>query len=229
MPSMPGRDHTGANPSRPGARAMAARTALNVVQLVAKSAGFGQRTDAQLIADFLDHKDPSSFEALVRRHGPLVLSACRQVLRCESDAEDAFQATFVALYQKAAGIRLQPSVAGWLFRVARRTALRARRAATRRDQHEAKVSWVAPAPADLSWREACVASPAELDRLPAPSRSALVLCYLEGMSRDEAAHQLGWTLNEVRGRLERGRSRLRARLQKRGITLSAGLLGAVAA
>ncbi|HJZ91951.1 MAG TPA: sigma-70 family RNA polymerase sigma factor, partial [Gemmataceae bacterium] len=205
---------------------MAARTALNVVQLVAKSAGFGQRTDAQLIADFLDHKDPSSFEALVRRHGPLVLSACRQVLRCDADAEDAFQATFVALYQKAAGIRRQPSVAGWLFRVARRTALRARRAAARRARHEAKASPLAKVSPDLSWREACAALHDELDRLPETYRSALVLCYLEGMSRDEAAHQLGWTLNEVRGRLERGRLRLRGRLQKRGITLSAGLLTA---
>jgi RNA polymerase sigma factor (sigma-70 family) len=208
---------------------MAARTALNVVQLVAKSAGLGQRTDAQLLADFLDQKDPSAFEALVRRHGPLVLSACRQVLRCEADAEDAFQATFVALYQKAAGIRRQPSVAGWLFRVARRTALRTRRAATRRDRHEARSPAKGEPGLDLSWREACAALHDELDRLPETYRSVLVLCYLEGLSRDEAAHQLGWTLNEVRGRLERGRLRLRVRLEKRGVTLSAGLLTAVAA
>src|SRR5262249_58950521 len=102
-------------------------------------------------------------------------------------------------------------------------------AAARRARPEAKASPLAKVSPDLSWREACAALHDELDRLPETYRSALVLCYLEGMSRDEAAHQLGWTLNEVRGRLERGRSRLRVRLQKRGITLSAGLLGAVAA
>ncbi|HKB02631.1 MAG TPA: sigma-70 family RNA polymerase sigma factor [Gemmataceae bacterium] len=208
---------------------MAARTALNVVQLVAKSAGLGQRTDAQLLADFLDQKDPSAFEALVRRHGPLVLSTCRQVLRSEADAEDAFQATFVALYQKAAGIRRQPSVAGWLFRVARRTALRAHRAAARRDRHEARSPAKREQGLDLSWREACAALHAEMDRLPETYRSVLILCYLEGLSRDEAAHRLGWTLNEVRGRLERGRVRLRSLLEKRGVTLSAGLLAAVGA
>ena len=81
---------------------------------------------------------------------------------------------------------------------------------------------------DPSWKEACAALHAELDRLPDTLRLPLLLCYLDGLSRDEAARRLGWSLNAVRGRLERGRVRLRKRLEKRGISLSAGLLGAVA-
>src|SRR5439155_556976 len=81
--------------------------------------------------------------------------------------------------------------------------------------------------ADPSLREAVAALYEELDRLPEVDRQPLILCYLEGLSRDEAARRLGWTLNEIRGRLERSRSRLRKRLQRRGITLSAGLLAAV--
>ncbi|HKA05635.1 MAG TPA: sigma-70 family RNA polymerase sigma factor [Gemmataceae bacterium] len=96
-------------------------TAIQLVRTVVRAAGLGQRTDAELLADFLDRRDESAFEALVCRHGPLVLSACRNVLRDESAAEDAFQATFVALYRKASTIRDWPSVAGWLFRVARRS------------------------------------------------------------------------------------------------------------
>src|SRR5205823_10580277 len=81
---------------------------------------------------------------------------------------------------------------------------------------------------DLSWREACAALHEELNRLPDSYRLPLLLCYLEGKSRDEAAAELGWTVNRVRGQLERGRSRLRQRLERRGIALSAGLLAAVA-
>src|SRR5262249_56844994 len=83
-------------------------------------------------------------------------------------------------------------------------------------------------PPDLSWREACAALDEELDRLPDGYRMPLLLCYLDGKSRDEAASELGWTLNRVRGQLERGRERLRRRLERRGIALSAGLLAAVA-
>src|SRR5262245_11548592 len=208
---------------------MGTRAAVQVVRIAAQAAGLGQRTDPQLLADFLDRRDPVAFEGLVPRHGRPVLSACRQVLRDESAAEDVFQATFVTLHQKAGAIRRQPSLAGWLFRVARRTALRARRAADRRARHEARVTPRSSADHDLSWREACAVLHEELDRLPQTYRSALIQCYLEGLSRDEAARRLGWSLTVFRGRLERGRVKLRSRLSKRGITLSTGLLAAVTA
>src|SRR5688500_7910846 len=177
--------------------------AVQIVQRAVMAAGLGQRSDGELLGAFLEGKDPAAFEALVRRHGPLVLAACRQVLRDDAAADDAFQATFVALYQKAAAIRKQPALGGWLFRVARRTALRARRAADRRARHEAQVQRPGLAAPDLSWREACDVLHAELDRLPATYRDALVLCYLEGLPRDEAARRLGWSVTVLRGRLER--------------------------
>src|SRR5215218_2245596 len=114
-----------------------ADAAIRLVRAAARSAGLGQRTDPELLSSFLDG-DPAAFEALVRRHGPLVLQACRQAARCEADAEDAFQATFVQLHQRAASIRNRPSLAGWLFRVARRAAGNARRAAERGDRREAR-------------------------------------------------------------------------------------------
>ena len=204
-------------------------SAIRLVRAAAQAAGLGQRPDPELLAAFLTG-DATAFEALVRRHGPMVLRTCRTATRCEADAEDAFQATFVLFYRKAASVRDRRSLAGWLFRVARRSAGNARRAADRRDRRETAVHRpTAEVPADLSWREACAALHAELDRLPESYRLPLVLCYLEGLSRDEAARRLGWSLNEVRGRLERGRSFLRARLQKRGIAMSAGLLAALTA
>ncbi len=199
-----------------------------LVRVAAHSAGIGQRTDAELLADWRNG-DSGAFEALIRRHGPMVLQTCRQVTRCEADAEDAFQTTFVLLHQKAGTIR-SASVAGWLFRVARRAAGNARRATLRREHRESTVirSESVP-PADPSWREACAILHGELDQLPDRYRLPLVLCYLQGLSRDEAARRLGWSINEVRGRLERGRQRLRLRIEKRGITLSAGLIAALGA
>lgn len=204
-------------------------SAVRLVRAAARAAGLGERPDSELLTAFLAG-DAAAFEALVRRHGPMVLRTCRTATRCEADADDAFQAAFVLLYRKAATVRDQRSVAGWLFRVARRAAANARRAADRREGREAATRRPTTEPGpDLSWREACATLHTELDRLPESYRLPLVLCYLQGLSRDEAAHRLGWSLNEVRGRLERGRLRLRTRLEKRGIALSAGLLSAVAA
>jgi RNA polymerase sigma factor (sigma-70 family) len=204
-----------------------ADAAMRLVRAAARSAGLGQRTDSELLTAFLDG-DATAFEALVCRHGPMVLQACRQATRCEADAEDAFQAAFVQLYQQARSIRIHTSVAGWLFRVARRAAANARRQALRRDRREARAVVRADSlPTDLSWREACAILHEELDRLPDSYRLPLLLCYLQGQSRDEAARQLGLSLNEVRGRLERGRACLRGRLARRGVSLSAGLLAAM--
>jgi RNA polymerase sigma factor (sigma-70 family) len=173
--------------------------------------------------------DPAAFEAIVRRHGGRVLGACRKVLIDPSDIDDAFQATFLTLLRNPNAVRKATSLGAWLYGVAHRIAVRARDTAHRRRGLLKKAARPAEAEEpDLSWKEACAALHAELDRLPDSLRLPLVLCYLEGLSRDEAAHQLGWSLNEVRGRLERGRDRLRKRLEKRGIALSAGLLATAA-
>jgi RNA polymerase sigma factor (sigma-70 family) len=182
-------------------------------------------SDRQLLQGYLDRGDELAFAALVRRHGPRVRAACRQVLSDEADVDDAFQTTFLVLLDKARSMRWRPSLGGWLFGVAHRVALRARARAAARQRHESRAIRSVSCPeADLSWREAVAVLHEELDRLPDRLRLPLLLCYLEGLSRDEAALQLGWTPGTVRGCLERGRNRLRGRLSRRGITLTAGLL-----
>src|SRR5207248_1210653 len=121
------------------------------------------------------------------------------------------------------------SVSGWLFHVARRVALAARADAVRRESRLSRTPHRPPADApdaDLTWREACAVLHEELDKLHERHRLPLLLCYLQGRTRDEAARQLGLPLDTFRGRLERGRLALRGRLVRRGITLSAGLLAA---
>src|SRR5262245_10792310 len=195
---------------------------------VRKTLAAHHEDDADLLARYREARDPHALDALVRKYAPLVLAACRKVLP-DADADDVFQATFLILMRDARSIRRDQSVGSWLYGVAHRLALQARSNRARRSRIEGKVrSKREDVPPDLSWREACAAVHEELDRLPDGYRLPLLLCYLEGKSRDEAAAELGWTLNRVRGQLERGRLRLRTRLERRGIALPAGLLAAVA-
>jgi RNA polymerase sigma factor (sigma-70 family) len=204
-----------------------------LVQHVRRSAGPAARplTDRQLLRRYALRRDPDDFAALVRRHGSLVLAACRRVLSDPADVDDAFQATFLVLLRQAGAKPWRACVGGWLYATAHRVALRARANAARRRLREGQAARTAPAdetPPDLSWREACDLLHQELGRLPERYRLPLLLCYLEGLSRDEAARRLGWTVTVLRGRLERGRDALRRRLERRGVGLTAGLLAVVA-
>src|SRR5437660_2715419 len=145
-------------------------------------------SDGQLLHGFCTRRDEAAFAALVRRHGPMVLGVCRRVLRNEHDAEDAFQATFLVLARKAASVRPREMVGNWLYGVAYRTALEARRAAARRRRKESQVREPAQAEtADDRWQELRPVLDRELAGLPDRYRVALVLCDLEGKTRKEVA------------------------------------------
>ncbi|HYT94852.1 MAG TPA: sigma-70 family RNA polymerase sigma factor, partial [Gemmataceae bacterium] len=188
-------------------------------------------SDGQLLERFVAAQDQAAFAALMQRHGAMVLGVCRRVLRCAQDAEDACQATFLVLVRRAASIRRRDSLASWLHGVAFRIASRLQ-AQTRRYRTDVDAADIdPPAPptdpaGDLTWRELRVLLDAELQRLPESLRQPLVLCYLEGKTRDEAAQQLRWSVGRLKGRLERGRRLLCSRLTRRGVTLPAVLCGA---
>jgi RNA polymerase sigma factor (sigma-70 family) len=184
-------------------------------------------SDGELLVRFADAADPEAFRALVARHGKAVLAACRQVLADPADVDDAFQATFLVLLKKAKALDASAPLGGWLFAVAHRVAVRCRSDARRRQSREAEAAsrrrQTIELP-DLSWREAVAVLHDELNGLPDKYRLPLLLCSVQGLTRDEAAEQLGSTVGAVRGQLERGRSLLERRLTRRGIVLSAGLL-----
>src|SRR5688500_15886875 len=133
---------------------------------VQKTLAAHHESDADLLARYRDARDLDALDALVRKHAPLVLAACRKVLP-ESDADDVFQATFLVLMREAKAIRRGQSVGPWLYGVAHRLALQARSNRARRSRIEGKVHTRGPAdPPDLTWREACAVLHEELDRLP---------------------------------------------------------------
>ena len=183
-------------------------------------------SDAQLLESFITHHDESAFEALVTRHGPLVLSVCRRALKNLHDAEDAFQTTFLVLVRKAASLGKRELLANWLYGVAYRTALKAR-AATNRKRAKESIFAELPereAPAEevpdelLSWLDR------ELIRLPDKYRLPVVCCDLQGLSRIDAANKLGWPVGTLNWRLAKARKLLSKKLTQPGSMLSGGAL-----
>jgi RNA polymerase sigma factor (sigma-70 family) len=183
------------------------------------------RTDRELIADFAASDDQAAFVALVKRHGPLVMGICRRVLHHRQDAEDAFQATFLLLARRGAGIRKPESLASWLHGVAYRMARNAKRSASRRRKHEGTVQ---PAPsvdrtAGLEWREVQAILDDEISRLPEVYRTPFILFYLEHRKQADIARQLGIKAGTVWSRLAHARRLLQERLSRRGVALPAVL------
>jgi RNA polymerase sigma factor (sigma-70 family) len=201
-------------------------TILRQIRGLALSEDAARQEDARLLDRFLGQRDEAAFEALVRRHGPMVLGVCRRLLPDWCDVEDAFQATFLVLLRKAPSLGRRERVGPWLYGVARRTALRARRSAARRQTHEKQVAHPASTDDgdDVAWRDMRAVLDDELARLPEKYRAPVILCYLEGKTYNEAAELLGWPSGTVFGRLARARDLLRQRLTRRGLALSAGLL-----
>ncbi len=186
----------------------------------------------QLLHRYVTRRDEAAFEALVARHGPMVLGVCRRVLGEGADVDDAFQATFLVLVKKAAALGERDAVGHWLYGVACRVALRARSDAARRRSREWACATTEAAsatdPDETSRRELAAAIDEELALLPAKYRAPVVLCLVEGLSHDEAARQLGWPVGSVKGRLARARDLLKGRLARRGLAPAAGVIAALA-
>ncbi len=188
-------------------------------------------SDTQLLVRFAVHRDEAAFAALMARHGPMVMTVCRGVLRDSLDAEDAFQATFLVLARKAGSAWAEGGLGGWLHRVAYRIAVKASIDATRRRAHERRVAEVLAMESSQFALDTDLhpALHEELARLPSKLRVPVVLCYLEGQTQAQAALQLRCGEATLRRRLAGARERLRDRLVRRGFAPSAMALGLSAA
>jgi len=177
--------------------------------------------DEELLERFVTHRDETAFEFLLARHGPMVLNVCRRMLPDQHLVQDAFQATFLVLVRKASSIGKRELLTNWLYGVAYRTAAKAKVEAAKRRARESAVNpkQVTDPLTEISARELLAVLDEELSALPAQYRGPLVLCYLEGKTRDEAAKKSAWSLATLARRLERGRKLLKARLDRRGLAL----------
>ncbi len=173
--------------------------------------------DRLLLKQFSNQKDERAFETLVQRHAGLVWGVCNRVLQNTHDAEDAFQAVFLVLAKKAGSRGWSDSVGPWLYQTAYRVSLKAR--SSRNTKQKRSLEYQASHPQET--QNSCEDSfdlksilDRELQRLPETYRQALLLCYLEGKSQDEAAQELGYSVGALRGYLFRGKELLRERLAK---------------
>ncbi len=180
----------------------------------------GTWKDGQLVAQFLSGHDGSeaAFRTLIHRHGPMVMGICRRVLGDEHAAEDAFQATFLVLVQKAGQLRDSDLLTNWLYGVALRVSRREKARALRRRVGQLALTDDVTGPAgELDRFELRSVIDEEIHRLPARYRVPLVLCHLEGMRHDEVAQRLGCPVGTIESRLSRARDQLRGRLARRGL------------
>lgn len=193
-----------------------------------------ESSDKQLVERFVAHRDEVAFECLVQRHGAMVFGVCQRVLSQRQDAEDAFQATFLVLVQKASTIRKPELLGNWLYGVACRISRKARGRVARRvvqerttmaqdnkqDTHDPST--------DLEWRDLLSVMDEELQQLPTKYRLPLVMCYLSNMTNEEAAAKLGCPTGSMSYRLSKGREMLQKRMQRRHRSLPAGFFASLA-
>lgn len=201
-----------------------------VRQMLRSLASDSGDNDFCLLDRFAQFGDEEAFEILLERHGPMVWRTCLRVVRQPADAEDAFQATFLVLCRKARAIGRRESLAGWLYQVAYRIALKAKR----RVEFEALESChlltqEADPSAALAQADLRSVLDESLLRLPVKYRVPLVLCCLEGRTLKRTAAELGWAEGTLSSRLARGKELLRTQLLRRNATLSAAGLATLLA
>ena len=185
-----------------------------------------ERTDSDLLAEFIYHRKTSSLAKLVERHSRMVFRICNQMLQNTDDAEDAFQATFLVLLKKSKTLLERESLAGWLYHVAVRNCFKLREArAKRREKNilqdftdEVNQPWLA-----IQDDHTFLTLNDELQKLPERYREVMILCYIEGLSRKELAQRLGCSVPSVKGTLERARHQLRQRMIRRGVAMTFAL------
>jgi RNA polymerase sigma factor (sigma-70 family) len=207
------------------------QTAVERAGRLAAPLALDELPDADLLGRFTTARDEPAFAAIVRRHGPLVWGVCRGLSPSEADAEDAFQATFLALFRSAAKMRQPNALGAWLHRVAGRVCRNGLRTRSRRARYEraaaiAEAGCPVPEAAWDRWQEAVHA---EIDRLPDAFRVPFVLCVLQGVRQAEAAKRLGWKVGTVSGRVCKAKQQLADAINRRGLTGAAGLAGVAGA
>jgi RNA polymerase sigma factor (sigma-70 family) len=204
---------------------------LNQLGAILRFGVVGDLSDSHLLQRFLTGRDgaeQAAFSALVERHGPMVLSVCRQVLGNPHDAQDAFQATFLVMARKAGSVQNAESLASWLHGIALRVSASAKADEARRRVHERRFATIKANERDngVVRSEPCPELHEEIARLPWRYREPVVLCYLEGLSSEQAAVRIGCAPGTVWSRLSRARQRLRMSWVRRGAALPAAWLAA---
>lgn len=180
-------------------------------------------TDAELLVLFLEQRDQEAFSRLVHKYSALVMSVCRQYIRDQHEAEDLFQSVFLILARKADTIKDGDLLASWIYRVACREAFQSSQQRKKKMtvEYDDEFVYATQMAQHTPPEEQFQTLHEEIENLPEKYRGPVVLCYLNGMTRKEAAAELKASDAAVKARLSNGRKMLKERLMKRGVALAA--------
>lgn len=190
--------------------------------------------DHELLTRYVRARDEAAWDALVQRYAALVQAVCLRVLEDRDLAQDAAQATFLVLVRKAPVLAARGTaqpLAAWLHVTAHRCALQLARAQRRRAHHEARAARdTADTPAAPGLAEGVAEAlplvDAALAALPERQRSAVLLRFVQGLSQDEVAQQLGCSRDTVHTHVTRALARLREVLRRQGVAVGANAITA---
>lgn len=181
-------------------------------------------SEATLLARYAREQDAEAFRELIERHKHMVYAVCRRMLGNRADAEDATQDCFFTLTRHAE--RLRSPIGGWLHRVAVTTCIDHLRSERARKAREEKVAERRLAQrGELSWDDIKDEVDHAIAALPEKLRTPLVLYYLESERQEDIAEELGISQSGVSQRVQKAVEEVRKRLRKRGVRVSAGVLG----
>jgi len=184
--------------------------------------------DGRLLRRFAEEGSQEAFAALTKRHLGLVYTVCRRELDTNEAAEDATQAVFLLLAQKANTLRAGPSLAGWLFQTARFVARNARTQAARRAYYEGKAAAMqTPTEDSAAWADIEPLLNRSLAALPARDREGVLLRFFQGLTFAEMGAVLGLSEDAARKRVARALEKLRRFFDREGVTLPSAILPAL--
>ena len=185
-------------------------------------------SEAALVAG-LRAGDAAAFETLVQTHGGQMLALAKRMMRCEQDADDAWQDALLCVFRKAEMFAESSKLSTWLHRITVNACLMKLRSQRRR--HEVEMDDLLPrfdqsghhARGVAAWNEEPLTNAetsetrkqvrACIDQLPETYRTVLLLRDIEEMDTEEVAELLGCTTNCVKTRLHRARQALRTLLE----------------
>ncbi|MBI1177196.1 sigma-70 family RNA polymerase sigma factor [bacterium] len=183
-----------------------------------------ETSDHELLRLFVKNRSEDAFRQMVDRHLNLVFATARRIVGDPQLAEEIAQGVFVLLARKAAEIKSNQPLAGWLYHTTRHQALNASRAEGRRRQREHTAAAMQPNETEPAPELIAAELEQVMDELSVDDRDALVLRFLDNRRLHEVGTELGISEEAARKRVNRALEKLRGIFGKRGIALSTGLL-----
>jgi RNA polymerase sigma factor (sigma-70 family) len=186
-------------------------------------------SDPELLKEYAQTRSEGAFNEIVRRHVDFVYSAALRQSGSHATAQDVTQVVFIVLARKASALCPETVLAGWLFRAVRYAVRDVVKTSVRRQRREQEAAAMqqtdSPEGLEPAWEQIAPLLDESLAKLPARDRDAILLRYFKNLEWAAVGAALGLKENAARVRAARALEKIRTRLVRRGVTISAVALG----